>query len=97
MKAKIRYRIRIFFFFKQKTAYDIRISDWSSDVCSSDLRHRRAGGDAVQAADGGGPPHRAAHARHRPPPGDAQVRAREPAERARRRGSGPRADRKSVV
>src|SRR3546814_3056447 len=25
------------FFFKQKTAYDIRISDWSSDVCSSDL------------------------------------------------------------
>src|SRR3546814_4471477 len=27
-----------FFFFKQKTAYDIRISDWSSDVCSSDLR-----------------------------------------------------------
>src|SRR3546814_10004492 len=28
-----------FFFFKQKTAYDMRISDWSSDVCSSDLRH----------------------------------------------------------
>src|SRR3546814_5770024 len=27
-----------FFFFKQKTAYDMRISDWSSDVCSSDLR-----------------------------------------------------------
>src|SRR3546814_5930387 len=27
----------IFFFFKQKTAYDMRISDWSSDVCSSDL------------------------------------------------------------
>src|SRR3546814_7643869 len=26
-----------FFFFKQKTAYDLRISDWSSDVCSSDL------------------------------------------------------------
>src|SRR3546814_8870871 len=25
------------FFFKQKTAYDVRISDWSSDVCSSDL------------------------------------------------------------
>src|SRR3546814_4096074 len=31
-----------FFFFKQKTAYEMRISDWSSDVCSSDL----------QAADG---------------------------------------------
>src|SRR3546814_10646027 len=27
-----------FFFFKQKTAYEVRISDWSSDVCSSDLR-----------------------------------------------------------
>src|SRR3546814_3554123 len=27
-----------FFFFKQKTAYDMRISDWSSDVCSSDLQ-----------------------------------------------------------
>src|SRR3546814_4467054 len=38
-----------FFFVKQKTAYDLRISDWSSDVCSSDLPHvstgdlRRAG------------------------------------------------------
>src|SRR3546814_6700829 len=27
-----------FFFFKQKTAYEVRISDWSSDVCSSDLK-----------------------------------------------------------
>src|SRR3546814_5921893 len=27
----------VFFFFKQKTAYDMRISDWSADVCSSDL------------------------------------------------------------
>src|SRR3546814_1923271 len=31
-----------FFFFKQKTAYEMRISDWSSDVCSSDL-FRKAG------------------------------------------------------
>src|SRR3546814_6857936 len=31
----------MFFFFKQKTAYEMRISDWSSDVCSSDLRLRR--------------------------------------------------------
>src|SRR3546814_2822887 len=47
-----------FFFFKQKTAYEMRISDWSSDVCSSDLLfidstcikvHRTAGG-----ANGGG-------------------------------------------
>src|SRR3546814_12616577 len=30
----------MFFFFKQKTAYEMRISDWSSDVCSSDLRLR---------------------------------------------------------
>src|SRR3546814_3217744 len=29
-----------FFFFKQKTAYEMRISDWSSDVCSSDLARR---------------------------------------------------------
>src|SRR3546814_14182345 len=29
-----------FFFFKQKTAYEMRISDWSSDVCSSDLLER---------------------------------------------------------
>src|SRR3546814_13270040 len=40
----------IFFFFKQKTAYEMRISDWSSDVCSSDLTssaelHGRAVGD----------------------------------------------------
>src|SRR3546814_4980685 len=34
------YRCRVFFF-KQKTAYEMRISDWSSDVCSSDLLGRR--------------------------------------------------------
>src|SRR3546814_2098139 len=44
-----------FFFFKQKTAYEMRISDWSSDVCSSDLRqaddaeHRREGPDFSDA------------------------------------------------
>src|SRR3546814_16429758 len=32
-----------FFFFKQKTAYEVRISDWSSDVCSSDLRGAQIG------------------------------------------------------
>src|SRR3546814_1920019 len=31
----------VFFFFKQKTAYEMRISDWSSDVCSSDLEPKR--------------------------------------------------------
>src|SRR3546814_1040313 len=30
--------VLFFFFFKQKTAYEMRISDWSSDVCSSDLQ-----------------------------------------------------------
>src|SRR3546814_1143754 len=29
--------MNVFFFFKQETAYEMRISDWSSDVCSSDL------------------------------------------------------------
>src|SRR3546814_3912245 len=33
------FRSFICFFFKQKTAYDMRISDWSSDVCSSDLQN----------------------------------------------------------
>src|SRR5216117_1329561 len=33
-------RISDFFFFKQKTAYEIRKGDWSSDVCSSDLARR---------------------------------------------------------
>src|SRR3546814_10207673 len=39
--------LRLFFCVKQKTAYDLRISDWSSDVCSSDLLQDRL------AADGG--------------------------------------------
>src|SRR3546814_2478992 len=34
------YYLYMFFFFKQKTAYEMRISDWSSDVCSSDLIER---------------------------------------------------------
>src|SRR3546814_1139876 len=45
-----------FFFFKQKTAYEMRISDWSSDVCSSDL-HPADGGqleDEPQPPRGGG-------------------------------------------
>src|SRR3546814_12557947 len=43
------------FFFKQKTAYEMRISDWSSDVCSSDLdddgEDQRLDADALQRAD----------------------------------------------
>src|SRR3546814_8570256 len=46
------YIVYGFFFFKQKTAYEMRISDWSSDVCSSDLgsARRRA---AAQGTRGG--------------------------------------------
>src|SRR3546814_16171553 len=34
--------LSVYFFFKQKTAYEMRISDWSSDVCSSDLEGAQA-------------------------------------------------------
>src|SRR3546814_6126110 len=37
MGLSLRFIVVYFFFFKQKTAYEMRISDWSSDVCSSDL------------------------------------------------------------
>src|SRR3546814_1651533 len=37
LKNLILMSAMVFFFFKQKTAYEMRISDWSSDVCSSDL------------------------------------------------------------
>src|SRR3546814_1555630 len=39
----------VFCVFKQKTAYDMRISDWSSDVCSSDLKLRQGQDDAMLA------------------------------------------------
>src|SRR3546814_1125389 len=42
-----------FFFFKQKTAYEMRISDWSSDVCSSDLA-QISHVFPISAADGSG-------------------------------------------
>src|SRR3546814_14447396 len=40
----------IFFFFKQKTAYEMRISDWSSDVCSSDLSSMRTANSSPETA-----------------------------------------------
>src|SRR3546814_8301749 len=60
----------VFFFFKQKTAYEIRISDWSSDVCSSDLHvaklritehdikisARIIGNEGIAHREGGGQP-----------------------------------------
>src|SRR3546814_5854191 len=69
-----------FFFFKQKTAYEMRISDWSSDVCSSDLliggrlAHRDVKGIAAQ------------------PAGDAVV-AGNPRQGVRRVGDGAKASR----
>src|SRR3546814_6842074 len=59
-----------FFFFKQKTAYEMRISDWSSDVCSSDLEqlgpgrragHLAAGADSAAVLDLRPPDRRAQH------------------------------------
>src|SRR3546814_4401562 len=44
-----------FFCFKQKTEYEVRISDWSSDVCSSDL-DRDVGRNPGEAVDRGGEP-----------------------------------------
>src|SRR3546814_20023469 len=93
-----------FFFFKQKTAYEMRISDWSSDVCSSDLLHRpHYGVDPDQGIQGADPLRRVQRIRDRarPRPATARVRRRaaaqlhQPVEAHDRR---PRpADRKSVV
>src|SRR3546814_10607495 len=74
--------ILLFFFFKQKTAYDMRISDWSSDVCSSDLDadqrlpfdHGKAA--LGQAGDGADDGHGEYHGRagQKPPADGAGVR-----------------------
>src|SRR3546814_7691598 len=46
----------LFFFFKQKTAYEMRISDWSSDVCSSDLLLAAEGVALAGGTDAGDDP-----------------------------------------
>src|SRR3546814_8131000 len=57
-RSNTRAVLIIVFFFKQKTAYEMRISDWSSDVCSSDLRDGGfvpppdLHGQAIDALDG---------------------------------------------
>src|SRR3546814_2611715 len=61
----------LFFFFKQKTAYEMRISDWSSDVCSSDLggHPADAGADGVVGEEGLRPlDHRLVHGEPREDP-----------------------------
>src|SRR3546814_12096828 len=46
-------------FFKQKTAYEMRVSDWSSEVCSSDLRRARARAARISDGPDGGAQYRA--------------------------------------
>src|SRR3546814_10108007 len=60
----------MFFFFKQKTAYEMRISDWSSDVCSSDLPSRCAVQSIALPPSRNRPPARSVRYRRRslPPP-----------------------------
>src|SRR3546814_1329644 len=53
MNYCIRGNLFCFFLFKQKTAYEMRISDWSSDVCSSDLRLKGLAGGHGAIADNG--------------------------------------------
>src|SRR3546814_6758246 len=61
----------VLFFVKQKTAYEMRISDWSSDVCSSDLQHQVLRvGDAELAEHRPVGPHRGSA---RPVEGEAQL------------------------
>src|SRR3546814_10232351 len=70
------------FFFKQKTAYEMRISDWSSDVCSSDLdRARKWREDHCAARDRAGRDHAPAGDVHAARPGAVRVPAQ------RRQGS----------
>src|SRR3546814_3487502 len=45
--------ILFFFFFKQKAAYEVRISDWSSDVCSSDLALEEEAADEIALGNDG--------------------------------------------
>src|SRR3546814_9668925 len=83
------YVLVVFFFFRQKTAYEMRISDWSSDVCSSDLRRLRPAA-ARSAALGRGCRAQAAAAEgaeadrvRQLPPGIAGARRRLPGQRTR--------------
>src|SRR3546814_5499597 len=79
----------IFFFFKQKTAYEMRISDWSSDVCSSDLISTKPASAPTKACT--------IHAnRNSTTPSSAIPHSQMPIAQ-RRISEGGRGDRKSVV
>src|SRR3546814_7656708 len=60
--------VDVFFFFKQKTAYEMRISDWSSDVCSSDLAAPSGPLCGTLVSSTGTPPKTALNQRQRPCP-----------------------------
>src|SRR3546814_20400518 len=85
----------MFFFFKQKTAYEVRISDWSSDVCSSDLPADSPAGSRDSGPATAPVPRREAW---RPWGASAWSARRGWRRRTRaRRHAGGRRDRKSVV
>src|SRR3546814_4110254 len=71
-----------FFFFKQKTAYEMRISDWSSDVCSSDLLSRPARAHAAACGGAGEDAVFAGRARQGDPFAKAAEGGREPVKTA---------------
>src|SRR3546814_17090370 len=64
----------VFFFFKQKTAYEMRISDWSSDVCSSDLQGVQLAEAEIWIADGVGGGHETEDIGPCPYPANASLR-----------------------
>src|SRR3546814_14183721 len=72
-----------FFFFKQKTAYEMRISDWSSDVCSSDLPARCTEGPPPQGARRPTVPDEGGVAAGRRPADRDRLAGRRPAVRSR--------------
>src|SRR3546814_16004734 len=89
----------MFFFFKQKTAYEMRISDWSSDVCSSDLEDLDGAARERKAHRGAAERRRAGRRQEgrQDAGGKAAAQAMRRAVRLALRTSDGREDRKSVV
>src|SRR3546814_1090056 len=79
----------VFFFFNQKTAYEMRIRDWSSDLCSSDLWHAQPPGWRVRPPDrrsGGDSPHLRRQAASQQAGTSSRGARRHPDDRGRRSG-----------